>query len=115
MSKNQNTEMIEPKVGSTLTENKKDIMKKSKVKIKIVVGYPDGVVTTLTDLIQEGMVNVVLFSDYQERISPDVLEEKLFKSFNLNTGWETEPFSWGVEKDGGVWSTPMVFVNVSLN
>lgn len=70
------------------------------VKRKIVVGYPDEVISTLTDLIQEGEVNVVLFSEYQEMFSPDVLEEKLSQSFNLNTGWETEPFSWGVEKDG---------------
>lgn len=70
------------------------------VKRKIVVGYPDEVISTLTDLIQEGEVNVVLFSEYQEMFSPDVLEEKLSQSFNLNTGWESEPFTWGVEKDG---------------
>lgn len=73
---------------------------KKNVEMKIVVGYPDEVISTLTDLIQEGVVNVVLFSEYQEMFSPDVLEEKLSQSFNLNTGWETEPFSWGVEKDG---------------
>ena len=72
----------------------------SKVNIKIVVGYPDEVVTTLTDLIQKGEVNVVLFQDYQERISPDVLEEKLSQSFNLTTGWETEYYSKGQKKDG---------------
>ena len=58
----------------------------NKVKIKIVVSYPDEVITTLTDLIQKGEVNVVLFQDYQEKISPDVLEEKLSQSFNLTTG-----------------------------
>ena len=63
------------------------------VKRKIVVGYPDDVISTLTDLIQEGEVNVVLFSEYQEMFSPDVLEEKLSQSFNLNTGWESEPFT----------------------
>jgi len=73
---------------------------KKNVKMKIVVGYPDDVISTLTDLIQEGKVNVVLFSEYQEMFSPDVLEEKLSQSFNLNTGWEVEPFSWGVKKDG---------------
>lgn len=73
---------------------------KKYVGIMTVVGYPEEVISTLTDLIQEGRVNVVLFSDYQEMFSPDVLEEKLSQSFNLNTGWEVEPFSWGVEKDG---------------
>ena len=75
-------------------------MRKFKVKTKHVIGYPNEVISVLSDLIQKGEVNVVLFSDYQERISPDVLEEKLSQSFNLTTGWETEPFSWGVEKDG---------------
>ena len=72
----------------------------NKVKIKIVVSYPDEVITTLTDLIQKGEVNVVLFQDYQEKISPDVLEEKLSQSFNLTTGWETEYYSKGQKKDG---------------
>ena len=70
------------------------------VKIKIVVSHPDEVITTLTDLIQKGEVNVVLFQDYQEKISPDVLEEKLSQSFNLTTGWETDGFSRGQKKDG---------------
>lgn len=73
-------------------------MKKFKVKTKIVIGYPNEVINGLSDLIQRGEVNVVMFSDYQERISPDVLEEKLSQSFNLNTGWETEPFYWGKRK-----------------
>ena len=73
---------------------------KNNVKMKIVVGYPDEVITTLTDLIQKEEVNVVLFQDYQERISPDVLEEKLSQSFNLTTGWETEYYSKGQKKDG---------------
>ena len=72
----------------------------NKVKIKIVVSHPDEVITTLTDLIQKGEVNVVLFQDYQEKISPDVLEEKLSQSFNLTTGWETEYYSNGQKKDG---------------
>ena len=72
----------------------------NKVKIKIVVSHPDEVITTLTDLIQKGEVNVVLFQDYQEKISPDVLEEKLSQSFNLTTGWETEYYSKGQKKDG---------------
>ena len=70
------------------------------VKSKIVVSHPDEVITTLTDLIQKGEVNVVLFNDYQERISPDVLEKKLSQSFNLTTGWETEEFSWSHKKEG---------------
>ena len=36
------------------------------VKIKIVVSHPDEVITTLTDLIQKGEVNVVFFQDYHE-------------------------------------------------
>ena len=70
------------------------------VKIKIVVSHPDEVITTLTDLIQKGEVNVVFFQDYHEGISPDVLEEKLSQSFNLTTGWETEYYSNGQKKDG---------------
>ena len=73
--------------GRNSTRNKLTLLKmNNKVKIKIVVSYPDEVITTLTDLIQKGEVNVVLFQDYQEKISPDVLEEKLSQSFNLTTG-----------------------------
>ena len=67
---------------------------KNSVKIKDVIGHTDEVISTLTDLILKGKVNVVLFNHY-ELFSPDELEEKLSKSINLNTGWETDYFSWG--------------------
>ena len=67
--------------------------------MKTVVGYPDEVVTTLTDLIQKGEVNVVLFSEYG-LFSPDELEEKLSKTINLNSGWETDYFYWGGKELG---------------
>ncbi len=74
---------------------------KNSVKIKHVIGHPDEVISTLTDLILKGEVNVVLF-DHYELFSPDELEEKLSRSINLNTGWETDYFSWGTNGKTGV-------------
>ena len=70
-----------------------------KVKMKTVIGHPEDVITTLTDLIIKGEVNVVLFCEYGQ-FSPDELEEKLSKKINLNTGWETDYFSWGLKNMG---------------
>lgn len=96
---NNKTEMIESKVGSTLTK-KTNVKMTSKVKTKTVVGYPEGVISVLSDLIQKGEVNVVFFDGYEKMFSPDELEEKLSKTINLNNGWECEYMYCGDKKWG---------------
>lgn len=71
-----------------------------KVKIKTVIGYPEEIITKLTDLIIKEEVNVVLFKTYEKMFSPEDLEEKLSKSININNGWETEYFYVDDERSG---------------
>lgn len=75
-------------------------MRKTEIKIMRVIGHPEEIITTLTDLIIKGEVNVVLFNQYEKFFSPEELEEKLSKSININNGWETEYLYLDDERSG---------------
>ena len=63
------------------------------LKTRKVYGDTNNVITTLTDLIQKGEINVVLFKDYSDIVSPDDLEDEIWWNLcSRGEEWEEKYF-----------------------